>query len=203
MIGKNRRRLPFGAGRAVTHPPTPPGAVETVPKGQSKAPNTSDAPGAHANVKVPVSPERVQQCLRAAQYWLHRLPIFADRQQQLADSWAIISGVLSAITSLAIWPVLTADSTTLEKVLISAAAVAAAVCALMPRVKNYSDMAGQARELSAHYGKLVGELTDLGRENPLVHQDAAMQVLTEFQAIEEKRSTLRGLLGTESITAVG
>jgi hypothetical protein len=141
---------------------------------------------------VPVSPERIEDCLRSAGFWVNELPRYADAKQQLADSWAILAGVLASATSLAIFPVLGDSSTTLEKGIVSAVALLAAICALVPRVKNYAEMAGQARELSSRYGGIVGDLLDLAKARP-IDQDRARVVVTEFQSIKEKKDSLRGL----------
>ncbi len=61
---------------------------------------------------VPVSPTRINNCLRSAGFWVNALPRYADRQQVKADFWAILSGILAAVTSLAIFPVLGESPTT-------------------------------------------------------------------------------------------
>jgi hypothetical protein len=141
---------------------------------------------------IPVSPERVVLCQRSALFWVDELPRYADRQQRTADAWAIAAGVLGAVTSLSIWPVLGQDSSPFAKFAISAVALLAAVCALVPRVKNYGEMAGQARELSSQYGSLVGELADLANMKPL-DQQQAHALITRFQSTKEKKDALRGL----------
>ena len=145
-----------------------------------------------ASQGVPVSIERIENCLKSATFWVNELPRYADRQQQLADWWAILAGVLAAGTSLAIFPVLGDGSTTLEKWVVSAAALIAAICALVPRVKNYAELAGQARELSSRYGGVVGDLVDLAHAR-VIDQDRARDVVNEFAAIKEKKDMLRGL----------
>jgi len=141
---------------------------------------------------VPVSPERIDDCLRSATFWVNELPRYADRQQQLADNWAILAGVLASLTSLAIFPILGDNSTTLAKGIVSAVALLAAICALVPRVKNYAELAGQARELSSRYGSVTGGLVDLANAQA-IDQEQARAIVTEFQSIKEKKDTLRGL----------
>jgi hypothetical protein len=141
---------------------------------------------------VPVSRERVEVCLKSATFWVNELPRYADRQQGLADSWAIAAGVLASITSLSIFPILGDDSSTAAKGIVSAVALLAAICALVPRVKNYAELAGQARELTSRYGGVVGDLIDLAYARPF-DQERARDVVTEFQTIKEKKDALRGL----------
>ena len=78
------------------------------------------------------------------------------------------------------------------KVVVSLVAFAAALCALVPRVKNYGELAGQARELTSRYGGVVGDLLDLAKMEAL-DSDAARPVVEEFEAIKEKKDGLRGL----------
>jgi hypothetical protein len=141
---------------------------------------------------VPVSHERVEVCLKSAKFWVDELPRYADRQQQTADRWAIASGVLAAITSLSVWPILGPGSTDFDKALVSTIALIAATCALVPRIKNYAELAGAARELTSRYGSLTGELIDLSKTNP-PDQERARIVVAEFQAVKEKKDSLRGL----------
>ena len=70
--------------------------------------------------------------------------------------------------------------------------VPAAICALVPRVKNYGELAGAARELASRYGSLEGDLLDLSKADP-VDQERARTIVTDFQATKEKKDALRGL----------
>jgi hypothetical protein len=140
----------------------------------------------------PVSIERIRNCLKSASFWVNELPRFADRQQRRADFWAIAAGILAAITSLAIFPVLDANSTDVERAIVTGVAFLAAVCALVPRIMNYGEQAGSARELSSRYGSIVGKLIDLEKADA-IPQAAAREAVTEFEAIKEKKDALRGL----------
>jgi hypothetical protein len=62
--------------------------------------------------------------------------------------------VLASLTSLAIFPVLTETTTPLAKAIVSAVALLAAICALIPRVKNYAELAGQARAVVTEFGTI-------------------------------------------------
>lgn len=141
---------------------------------------------------VRVCQRRLKECLSSAAFWVEELPRYADRQQRSADTWAVASGMLAALTSLSIWPVMRDGSPWWVKGLVSAAAFVAAVCALVPRVKNFGEMAGQARELSSRYGELKGELIDLVEAGD-PDQTAAHDVVARFQATKEKKDMLRGL----------
>jgi hypothetical protein len=143
-------------------------------------------------IQAPVSRDRVEGCLRSATFWVNELPRYADQQQRKADWWAIVSGTLAAFTGLAIFPLITATSTDLQKAFVSVFALAAAVCALVPRVMNYAELAGQARELTSRYGGVVGDLLDLAKADPF-QSEAARPVVEAFESVKEKKDGLRGL----------
>jgi threonine dehydratase len=153
---------------------------------------TPAAPSTSA--QIPVSKERLEECLKSATFWADELPRYADRNQWWADFWAILAGVVAAITSVAIWPVLSETSSTAEKVVISAAALVAAICALIPRVRNFAEQAGAARELSTRYGILKGRLIDLislVNAGSAIDQDVLHSAVEDFQSTKEKKDLLR------------
>jgi hypothetical protein len=154
--------------------------------------------GADDAVLAPVTRERVENCLRSATFWVNELPRYADQRQGRADFWAIISGILATLTGLAIFPVLTDTSTDWQKALVSGVAFLAGICALIPRVMNYGELAGQARELTSRYGGVVGDLLDLAKGDPFL-SDAARPVVTEFEAVKEKKDSLRGLPDRDTV----
>nr|NLI50961.1 hypothetical protein [Propionibacterium sp.] len=154
--------------------------------------------GERETVGVPVSRERVERCLASAEYWVVRLPRYADSYQARADFWAIAAGLLAAVTSLSIWPVLNESPSVWAKVLVSMVALASAICALVPRIKGYAEEAGAARVLSAQYGSIVGRLVDLLAEQTL-NREVASLIVAEFQAIKEKKDALRGLPARQAV----
>ena len=148
---------------------------------------TTDGPDA---LDVPVSRERLAECRDSAYFWVNALPEYADRNQSKAEFWSILAGVLAAAASLAIFPVLGDGSGTLEKTIVSVVALASAVSALVPRVKNYGELAGTARVLAAQYGSVYGRLLDL-IEDARSNQPAAKTAVAEFNSIKEKKDGLR------------
>lgn len=141
---------------------------------------------------IPISKERVEECLKSAHGWQRQLPLYADRQQFWADLWAISAGILASITGLAIFPVAAGNQSTWTKWIVSIVALASAISALMPRVKNYGEQAGSARVLAAQYGSVYGRLLDLTKCDE-IPQHAAKTVLLEFQSTNEKKDALRGI----------
>lgn len=141
---------------------------------------------------APISRNRVVRCRESAEYWVRELPRYADRKQFWADFWSLAAGILAALTSLSIFPVLNDQAPDWQKGVVAIAAFAAAICALFPRVKNYGELAGQARELSSRYGGVVGDLVDLEAANPFP-ADAARAIVDEFESIKAKKDGLRGM----------
>jgi hypothetical protein len=145
---------------------------------------------------VAISTDRLNVCLRSARRWSHELPQFADRWQCKADFWAILAGILGAISGSTMIATMFAAAGDTEsnvaKAVASACAVASSLCALVPRVKGYAEESGAARVLPAHYGSIYGRLLDL-MEQHRVNEHAAQAIVTELQAVKEKKDLLRGL----------
>jgi hypothetical protein len=142
----------------------------------------------------PISTERLRLCHNSAVYWSEELPRYACRQQNKADAWAIAAGVLAAITGLAIFP--TADSgETLAEIAVAVTGFLAAVFALVPRVKNYAEMAGKAREIATSYGPLRGDLMDAlaDAEAGKGSDTSRRSVIEAFQTAKAKKDELRYL----------
>ena len=72
----------------------------------------------------------------------------------------------------------------------SSAAFVAALAALFPRIMNYAEMAGQARELASRYGAIVGDLIDIDKSG-LYQSDFARRVVEEFEAVKQSKDSLR------------
>ena len=145
-------------------------------------------------VHSPISKDRLELCYESAVYWADELPRYACRQQNKADAWAIAAGVVAAVTGLAIFP--TAESgETLAKVAVSLTGLLAAVFALVPRVKNYGEMAGKAREVATAYGPLVGDLLDCIKEAEVGKgsDECRRRVIDAFQVAKAKKDELRYL----------
>lgn len=150
--------------------------------------------GASSDVGVvPISRKRVKECEESARFWTSELPRYADRKQAWADFWSILAGILAAVTSLAIFPVLNEGSPDWAKYVVSGFAFVSAICALIPRVKGFAELSGQARELSSRYGGVVGDLLDLVEAPDPFPADAARAVVDEFESIKAKKDSLRGL----------
>jgi hypothetical protein len=108
---------------------------------------TKSARRGDASTPLPTSRERLASCSESAAFWADELPRYANFQQSKADWWAIAAGVLAAATSLSVFPALDSSSGNGTKLLVAIPAFLAAVLAVVPRIKNYAEMAGTAVDL--------------------------------------------------------
>lgn len=155
-------------------------------------------PDAELTARAPVTKDRTEECWGSARYWARALPAYADREQRKADWSSLLAGIIAAVTGLGIWPLLTGVSDnqptaiTPGAILFSLAALAAAILALLPRIYNFAEMAGAARELASRYGALIGALEDIVLQ-PAFDPIAARPVVEEFEATKAKKDALRRL----------
>jgi hypothetical protein len=148
-----------------------------------------------APTSLPPCRARVVRCLESAVLWADELPRYANIQQSKADFWAIAAGIVASITGLAIFPVLNDSSTTTEKAIVTLFAFTAAVFALVPRIRNYAEEAGEARTIATAYGPLVGRLLDARAAIDAEQSDpeAVRAVIDDFEAAKAKKDQLRYL----------
>jgi hypothetical protein len=160
-------------------------------------PKHDAVPDSERTLRAPITKDRVEQCYASAAYWARALPHYADSEQSKADWCSLIAGVAAAITGLGIWPLLGINDGKVTELnpwtlAFSGLALVAAIAALLPRIYNYGEMAGHAREVGTRYGTLVGALEDLVLESPF-DPIAARAVVDEFEATKAKKDSLRRL----------
>jgi hypothetical protein len=151
----------------------------------------------------PVSIGRITECQKSAEFWAEILPFQADSLQRKADRWSIAAGLLAAIAGLAAWKLVADRSDWWAVALTSGLALSAAACALVPRIKNYGETAGLARELAARYGDANGTLTDVlawvkakhaaGATQTPNETAAVLAVVKEFEVIKKSKDGMRYL----------
>ncbi|MEV6268210.1 hypothetical protein AB0L64_13615 [Kribbella sp. NPDC051936] len=153
-------------------------------------PDEQPAPGWES--QPPITPERIQVCEDNARGWTAELQVYADRMQRLADRWALTAGVLAAITSLSVWATLAETANGWAQALVAIIGVLSSFAALVPRIKNYAEEAGQARQLSTRYGRVYGKLVDarLWAEDHAT-DSVLRQVLEEFEDVKADKDQLR------------
>ncbi|WP_412737318.1 hypothetical protein [Krasilnikovia sp. MM14-A1259] len=112
--------------------------------------------------------------------------------QRRADGYAIAAAFLSTVTSLTFWGFLNVANSWWAQTIASAAAFAAAAAAIIPRVKNYSEAAGKARQLATQYGTIKGRLTDaqVWSAANVADDTALRQVVEDFEAIKSSKDAL-------------
>jgi hypothetical protein len=141
-----------------------------------------------------VSRRSVLACLNSARYWDAVLPAYANQMQRLADRWAILSGALAAVGGLGVWATISKDARTWAQFVVSAVAFAAAIAALVPRVKSYGEMAGQARQLLPNYGRVEGLLGDVLDNFDTTDDARVRKIVVDFNTVKAlKDTTLRHL----------
>jgi hypothetical protein len=142
----------------------------------------------------PVSERRVEECLDSASFWAEILAYHADGLQKRADTWSISAGLLAAIAGLSAWKLVT-DQTTARWaiVLTSGLALAAAISALVPRIKNYAENAALSRELAARYGQSKGLLTDTlaWMKSSKANETVVRAVVADYEAIKKSKDSMR------------
>ena len=147
-----------------------------------------------ASDEIPISEASLRECLDSARYWIQFLPAYANGMQRRADNWAIAAGILAAIAGLSVWATIEQSTSNVARWVVVIVSFSSAICALLPRVKNYGEMAGHARELEARYGQVSGDLLDLWHEQTALTSPAGHEIIKRFDAIKAaKDANLRDL----------
>jgi hypothetical protein len=155
------------------------------------APPTKDTDAAD---EIPISLANLRECLDSARYWIQFLPAYANAMQRRADTWAIAAGILAAIAGLSVWATVEQSTSMVARWVVVIVSFSSATCALLPRVKNYGEMAGHARELEARYGRVSGDLLDLWYDKGSLRSPEGREAIEAFDAIKAaKDANLRDL----------
>src|ERR1035441_4115114 len=99
-----------------------------------------------------ISEARLTECIDSSRFWANHLNSYSDKMQALADGYAISASLISTITGLAAWGMIARTPKLWAQVLVGAMAFAAAVVAMVPKVKGYGECAVKAAPLSTEYG---------------------------------------------------
>lgn len=141
-----------------------------------------------------ISQQRLMECIDSARFWANHLNSYSDKMQTLADRYAITASLISTITGLAAWGTIVASPKLWAQVLVGVMAFAAAVVAVIPKVRGYSECAVKAAPLSTEYGKVLGDLEDALGELQSSNQNAqthSRQAVDAFQGIKAKKDSLK------------
>ena len=145
------------------------------------------------DLNIPVSTASLKESLKSVTHWEQELPKFAEREQNKADTFAIVAGVFAAVTAAAILPVTQDGAPTWQRLLVTAMPLIAAVCAVFPNVRKYSETATLARELTAEYGPLVGAFEGALDPNKHSSQAELHKLMKKFHQVKAKKDQLHRL----------
>lgn len=193
-VSKPEGKLPARDKPANDKPQASPADLRSA---EDKPPNDrppADVKAARGKDDIPISVPRLRKCLVSASYWVIALPKYGDRMQALADRWALAAGVLAILTGLAVWTKLAESASVWAETVVAVAAVLAGVFALVPRIKNYGELAGSARELGAQAKHHYGELLDLWSDkDERLDSDVAKERVRNFESVLKDKDRLRYL----------
>ncbi len=143
---------------------------------------------------VSISERRLMESIESARFWANHLNSYSDKMQTLADRYAITASLISTITGLAAWGSIAASPKLWAQVLVGVMAFAAAVVAVIPKVRGYGECAVKAAPLSTEYGKVLGDLEDALSELQSSNQSAqthSRAAVDAFQAVKAKKDGLK------------
>lgn len=145
-------------------------------------------------LNIDITKQNLEECLSSARFWAKELPQFAHREQNRADFFAILAGIFAVITGASVYPVAQEGTPAWARYLIALPAIAAAICAVFPNVRNYAETATRARELATAYGPLVGVLIDAvhAQEGSLDQADLH-NLMRQFHEVKGRKDQLRRL----------
>jgi hypothetical protein len=130
---------------------------------------------------------------RSSLYWSEHLSAYGAKMRSRSDTFAIVAASISAITGAAIWTTVSQSTEIWAQVIVTAMAVAAAITALGPKLKGYSDCATNAPAVASKYGRHLVKLRKLHDELDAGVEgasDKAWTAIGEFYDIREEKEKL-------------
>jgi hypothetical protein len=145
-------------------------------------------------VNQPISESRLMECEISARFWAAEIGKYAQRMRKRADSFALLSALLSTLTGLGVWTTLASSTHWLAVLAVSVVALAAATSSLIPQIYGYGKCADAASALGPRYGNVLGDLMDalamLKKDDPNA-QSFAIQTVKEFEDIKAEKDALK------------
>jgi hypothetical protein len=141
-----------------------------------------------------VSKSRVEECLDSAKFWTDEIGGYGQRMRERADFYAILSAILSAVTSLGVWSTVAASTRPIAIVAVSSIGVLAAVVAIIPTIKGYGGCAEKAAALAPEYAHVKGDLMDALtalHDDPKSGKVRANNAVKDFEKIKREKDALR------------
>jgi hypothetical protein len=142
---------------------------------------------------VPVTDNRLAECLASARFWERELGTYAEQTRSRANLWSWVSIICSSLTGLAVWSTLAASVKWPAVLLVSIVAFVAAIAAAAPKVGKYDETSKAAANLQTEYGHSIGELEDAAAAHPKTGQEAQAarrKAVKDFEGIKDKKDEL-------------
>lgn len=129
----------------------------------------------------------------SAVFWSEHLGAYGRKMRTRSDNFAIAAAVISTITGAAIWTTVSDSTEVWAQAIVTGMAVAAAVVALVPKLKGYSDCATNIPTVSAKYGRALLKLRlahdKLSAGEPGA-RDEAIKAIQEFYDVRDEKEKL-------------
>lgn len=110
-----------------------------------------------------VSDANLEECIASANYWCERLPHEMHYVTNATRYCAVISAVLSAATSVAVWPLISQSTELWAQSVTSAVAFCTALVALLPVALGYQKRRDDIVEAMKLMGPAFGNLREAER----------------------------------------
>ena len=141
-----------------------------------------------------VSEQSLTECIVSAEFWATHLNLYSANMQALADRYAIITSLISAVTGLGAWGTIAASTKWWGQAVVGVMAFAAAIVALIPKQRGYGECALKAAPLSTEYGRVLGPLRNAQAElksgNPNA-QTHSQEAIAAFNDVRQKKNDLK------------
>lgn len=157
------------------------------------APATSQSSSAVA-ATLAETDKTLAECEQSARFWSASLPKYGQQMRDRANTCAIWSALLAAVTSLSVWGALADSKQLFAVVTISLTSIATSMLTAVSKIKGWAECAGAAPVLASKYGHVIGELQNarvaLQAGLPGAAEQAS-KARVEFEAIRGEKNSLK------------
>ena len=95
-----------------------------------------------------------------------------------------------SVAGLSVWATIDKSTRVEAQVAVAVVSITSAIAALVPRVKNYGEMAGQARQLSSSYGRVEGHLFNAYQQpEENWNYEVLQRIVEEFDSVKSSKDT--------------
>lgn len=138
----------------------------------------------------------LDECIESTEFWTKHINEHAIHMQNVSDGYAIASSIVSSITGLGVWAIITQSTTLWARIVVGIISLAAAYVAIVQKVRGYSECAIKASPLSARYGKVLSQLREAraklnNNPNDSIAQAEANKAQDEFDALRQIKQSLK------------